>query len=67
MASAIAGVGGLFAGFFFPVFLFWLSAVVLGVRKITARARAAACRQPSPSGPDPSQQRTQVSGVRCRG
>jgi hypothetical protein len=40
--TLLGGVAGLAAGFFFPVFLFWLSAIVLGGWTLTSGARNAA-------------------------
>jgi hypothetical protein len=37
--TVVGGVAGLAAGFFFPVFLFWLSAIVLGGWTLTSGAR----------------------------
>jgi hypothetical protein len=40
--SGVAGVCGLLAAFFFPIFLFWVWAVVLGVWGVLTRDRATA-------------------------
>jgi hypothetical protein len=40
--TAVGGVAGLVAGFFFPVFLFWLWAIALGVWTLASRAPASA-------------------------
>lgn len=38
-ATYIAGPCGLLAAFFFPLFLFWLWAIALGLREVTAKSR----------------------------
>ncbi len=43
-ATYVGGVCGLLAAFYFPLFLFWLWAVVFGLREITAASRATAPR-----------------------
>jgi hypothetical protein len=40
--TVVGGVCGLVAAFYFPIFLFWLWAIVFGVRTLTSRASAAA-------------------------
>ena len=40
--TVVGGVCGLLASFFFPIFLFWLSAIVLGGWMLASRARASA-------------------------
>jgi hypothetical protein len=40
--TVIGGVAGLIAAFFFPIFLFWLSAIVLGGWTLVSRAPATA-------------------------
>jgi hypothetical protein len=42
VVAVVGGVAGLLAGFFFPVFLFWLSAVVLGGWTLASGTRAPA-------------------------
>jgi len=39
-ASWVAGAGGLLAAFFFPIFLFWLWAIVFGVWAVAVDARS---------------------------
>jgi hypothetical protein len=41
VVTALAGVCGLLAGFFFPVFLFWIWAIALGVRLAAGGVRQA--------------------------
>jgi hypothetical protein len=38
--TVVGGVAGLLAGFFFPVFLYWLWAIVLGGRTLASGARS---------------------------
>jgi len=40
--TVVGGVCGLVAAFYFPIFLFWLWAVIFGVRTLTSRASAPA-------------------------
>jgi hypothetical protein len=40
VATAVAGVGGILAGFFFPLFLFWLWALGFGVWMLASRTGA---------------------------
>jgi hypothetical protein len=42
VVAVVGGVAGLVAGFFFPVFLFWLSAIVLGGWTLASRSPAPA-------------------------
>ncbi|MDQ6714984.1 MAG: hypothetical protein M3Z83_02610 [Actinomycetota bacterium] len=49
-ATYVGGVCGLLAAFYFPLFLFWIWAIVFGLREITVASRAtAAVGQPLPA------------------
>jgi hypothetical protein len=48
IAATVAGICGLLAAFYFPLFLFWLALIAFGVGTLVTGARAARAVQPEP-------------------